>query len=409
MTRPPAKTRPAVDGAALLDRVHATIARYCVLPCPEAVDAVTLWIAATHAQEAWAYAPRLIIRAPLRRCGKSRLLDVVEAACHNPMMSVNASPAAIYRTVGMGSTMTLLLDEFDAIFGAKASGDEDLRGLLNAGHQRGRPVSRYDAGTQRVEHIETFCMVAMAGIGLAPETIEDRAVIVKMRRRAAGETVKPWRLRRDRPIITGLATELREWLAPHLAELETAEPVMPLEDRAADTWEPLIVIADFAAGDWPERARAAAVLLSEEADRVATNSDSGRLLADIRNAFGTEEALPTAGLLAKLRADDEAPWATWDKTGLTPIRLAAMLREYDIRSSNIRFPAPLGQTKGYRRADFTDAWSRYCPETTDSDDNGEWDGSSRPTQDPVPGVSSVGTGGTGGTGTPLPLRLIHSR
>ncbi|MBV1851905.1 DUF3631 domain-containing protein [Catellatospora tritici] len=401
--------RPAVDGADLLNRVHAAIVRYCVLPSPEAVDAVTLWIAATHAQEAWAYAPRLVIRAPQRRCGKSRLLDLVEGASFNPLMTVNASTAAVYRSVGAGDALTLLIDEFDTIFGPKASGDEDLRGLLNAGHQRGRPTIRYDANAQRVESIETFCMAALAGIGFAPDTIEDRAVIVKMRRRAPGERVDPWRIKRDRPVMVQLGAELRAWLTPNIPTLEAAQPAMPLEDRAADTWEPLIVIADFAGGDWPDRARAAAVALSGEADRVAVTSDSTRLLVDIRTAFATDDALPTGMLLARLRADDEAPWASWDKTGLTPIRLASLLREYDIRSSNIRFGGAVGQQKGYRRADFADAWSRYCPVTTDSDDSGEWDGSTRPSQDPVPGMSSLGTGGTGGTGTPRPLRLVHNK
>lgn len=34
-------------------------------------------------------------------------------------------------------------------------------------------------------------------------------------------------------------------------------PVMPVEDRAADTWEPLVAVADLAGGAWPEAARAA--------------------------------------------------------------------------------------------------------------------------------------------------------
>ena len=45
------------------------------------------------------------------------------------------------------------------------------------------------------------------------------------------------------------------------------------------------------------------------------------------------------------------------------MRLAAMLRDYDIRSANIRFGEPIGQVKGYYRADFADAWARYCPGT----------------------------------------------
>jgi hypothetical protein len=70
-----------------------------VLPSPHATDAVVLWIAATHAQPEWAHAPRLVIRAPERRCGKLRLLDVVEAASHDPLITVNAGPTAVYRSI----------------------------------------------------------------------------------------------------------------------------------------------------------------------------------------------------------------------------------------------------------------------------------------------------------------------
>ena len=108
---------------------------------------MALWIAATHAQAAWQHAPRLVIRAPVKRCGKSRLLDIVEGTCHAPLITVNASPAAVYRAIGTDTPPTLLVDEADTIFGGKnADANEDLRGLLNAGHQRNRPAIRWDAG-----------------------------------------------------------------------------------------------------------------------------------------------------------------------------------------------------------------------------------------------------------------------
>jgi|GEM_PF-6427076 len=86
-----------VDGAALLDDVRGALTRFVILPSDATTDAVVLWIAATHAQPAWAHAPRLVIRAPEKRCGKSRLLDVIEATYHDPLITVNASPAAVYR------------------------------------------------------------------------------------------------------------------------------------------------------------------------------------------------------------------------------------------------------------------------------------------------------------------------
>jgi hypothetical protein len=358
MTTP---AQPATNGAALLDALLEALTRYVILPDHHAADAVALWIAATHAQPAWAHAPRLVIRAPEKRCGKSRLLDIVEATCHAPFITVNSSPAAVYRSI-TDDPPTLLVDEADTIFGPKADGNEDLRGLLNAGHQRNRPAKRYDANTGRVESIPTFAMAALAGIGAMPDTIEDRAVIIRMRRRGPGETVAPYRHKRDRPTLQQLAADLANWLRTDLPTLEAAEPPMPVEDRAADTWEPLVVVADHAGGNWPDRARAAVLALTADADENGQMSMRLRLLADCRTAFGTDNALPTALLLERLKADPEAPWpwADFGPTGLTAMKLGAMLREYGIRSTTARFPPPTGQAKGYLRADFTDAWSRYC-------------------------------------------------
>ncbi|RSM56596.1 hypothetical protein DMB66_33845 [Actinoplanes sp. ATCC 53533] len=357
------KPHRVIEGPAILDRLHDVLTKYVVLPSPEALDAVVLWIAATHAQQAWAHAPRLVIRAPEKRCGKSRLLDVVEGTCCNPLITVNASTAAVYRSIGSDDPPTLLVDEADTIFGGKAAEtNEELRGLLNAGHQRNRPTIRWDNARNRVEKIATFAMAALAGIGQMPDTIEDRAVVVRMRRRAPGETVAPYRHRRDGPALRQLANDLSVWLRASLPKLEQAEPVMPLEDRAADTWEPLIAVADLAGGDWPDRGRHAAESLTAERDSNTVASDRIRLLTDCRAAFGAAEAIPTSMLLDRLKTDPEAPWSEYGGTGLTPMRLGTLLREYDIRPDTIRFPQPVGQAKGYRRAVFGDAWQRYCPE-----------------------------------------------
>ena len=422
-TTPDTQTRPCSsvadgleqEGAGLLDRLRAVLVRFVVLPSEEVTDAVVLWIAATHAQPAWAHAPRLVIRAPEKRCGKSRLLDVIEGTCHYPLITVNASPAAVYRAIGTDDPPTLLVDEADTLFGSRKSAEanEDLRGLLNAGHQRNRPAIRYDAATRQVERIPTFAMAALAGIGTMPDTIEDRAVVVKMRRRAPGETVAPYRHRRDSPTLRTLAGELRTWLRADLDRLERAEPAMPVEDRAADTWEPLVVVADLAGGHWPDRARTAAEFLTAEQQETGPVSNSARLLVDCRAAFAESAAIPTEELLTRLRADPESPWADWGPTGLSARKLAGLLADYDIHSTNIRFPDGT-QKKGYHRADFTDAWARYCPPDIDPapdpsqasqahhrrsarDGNDPWDGSIRPSTPIRPALTSTNELGTDGT------------
>ena len=115
------------EGAELLDDLRAVLVRYVAFPDQHSVDAVTLWIAATHALPAFECAPRLVITSPEKRCGKTRLLDIVGGTCHKPLATVDATVAAIFRSLGGDHPPTLIIDEADAIFGSKkvAENNED--------------------------------------------------------------------------------------------------------------------------------------------------------------------------------------------------------------------------------------------------------------------------------------------
>jgi len=189
------------------------------------------------------------LTSPVKRCGKSRLLDVIHATCYRPLIAVNISPAVLVRSIGTDPP-TLLLDEIDTVFGRKASENhEDLRGILNAGHQRNRPYIRcVGVGTaQCVEEFPSFTMAALAGIGSLPDTIEDRSVIIRLRRRAPGEKVAPFRIKTDVPALNALGGRLGAGVRSNAGMLGDAQPQMPVEDRAADCWEALV--AEFPALD----------------------------------------------------------------------------------------------------------------------------------------------------------------
>ncbi|EUA34573.1 hypothetical protein I552_5356 [Mycobacterium xenopi 3993] len=301
------------DGAALLDDVLSTFQRYVVFPDLHSAVGVALWTAATHALPAFECAPRLVITSPEKRCGKSRLLDIIAGTCHEPLMSVNATVAAIYRCIGNTHPPTLLIDEADALFGSKrvAEQHEDLRALVNAGHQRGRPALRCVGPNQIPTKFSTFAMVALAGIGSMPDTITDRAVNVTLRRRTRDERVSQFRTRRDGPRLAALRGRLAAWCAAQLDALAAAEPDMPVEDRAADTWEPLIAVADAAGGRWPELARAACTALVAAAEGNAEDASLGvRLLSDIRDVFAKQGQpfLSSTELVAELRRLEDSPW-----------------------------------------------------------------------------------------------------
>lgn len=345
----------ALSGAEILAELHGALTRYVIMPSPEAADAVVLWIAATHAAPAWNCAPRLDVTSPVKRCGKSRLLDIIVATCHDPLLTVNISPAALVRSIG-ADPPTLLLDEADTVFGPKAGDNhEDLRGILNAGHSRNRPYIRWDVSARATEHCPTFALAALAGIGALPDTITDRAVVVAMRRRAPGEVVARYRDRRDGAPLKELGTRLGVWIRGHLDELRDAEPDMPVEDRAADTWEPLIAVADLADGDWPARARKAAIVLTAEDDTDTTLG--ARLLADLRDVFGDADAMHGESILNALHKISEAPWGDYFGRPMNARDVAKLLKPYGVASVDVKIGGV--NRKGYRRDHLHDPWTRY--------------------------------------------------
>jgi len=376
---PPIPDPVLLDGAQLLDEVRASVKRYVVLPSVHTEVATTLWTAATHAAPKLYHFPRLSIRSPEKRCGKTRLLDLINALCRLPVPTANISSAVLYRVMGGDDPRTLLIDEADVIWGTKkaAEANDDLRGLVNSGFERERPTLRYNAATRQVEELHTFGFVALAGIGALPDTITDRSVNVVMRRRAVSEKVAPFRSRRDGGPLADLRDRLHKWIEGNFDAIDKAEPELPVDDRAADVWESLVIIADLAGGKWPALARAAAVELSREHDQDDTDAnDAIRLLADIRSVF-VGSSMPSKQLVNLLRGLDDSPWSEYD---LTTVGLATKLRNYKIRPR----PDKTGKVRGYRLEDFADAFDRYLTPDPSKDVN-----SSNPQVDPFDGSDDL--------------------
>jgi len=152
-----------------------------------------------------------------------------------------------------------------------------------------------------------------------------------------------------------------------LDEATEARPAMPagVEDRAADMWESLLAVADIAGGDWPDRARAAAMALVAVAREVEPSLNI-RLLADLRTVFGDEEQLTTKKIIAELCLLGDAPWNDLKGKPITDDHLARRLRQYGVKSKTLRLDDD-HFAKGYARADLHDAWRRYLPQSPTSD------------------------------------------
>jgi hypothetical protein len=131
-----------------------------------------------------------------------------------------------------------------------------------------------------------------------------------------------------------------------------------IQDRDADIWEALIAVADAAGGPWPQRAREAAIALVTAAKQIEPTLGI-RLLSDLKAVFGEVDQMSTAAILTALHGIEEAPWADLKGKPLDSRRLAKLLREYDVKSKDIRTAS--STLKGYVRADLVDVWSRYLP------------------------------------------------
>ncbi|MGI8705151.1 MAG: DUF3631 domain-containing protein [Sphingomicrobium sp.] len=351
----------ATVGAELLDEVHDFVGRFVSYPSDHAHFAHTLWLAHTHAMERWDSTPRIAFLSPEPGSGKSRCLEVSELLVPRPVEAVNVTPAYLFRKVAdEAGRPTILFDEVDTVFGPKAKDNEEIRGLLNAGHRRGAVAGRCVVRGKLVEteEIPAYCAVALAGLGGLPDTILSRCVVVRMRRRSPGEMVEPFRRRINGPEGLELRDRLAAWAELDVTPLVDRYPEIPpsINDRDADVWEPLLAIADAAGGDWPQRSRVAAVALVADSKR-GTPSLGIRLLADLRTIFGTEDHMATEDVLTQLHRIEESPWGDIRGKPLDARGLAQRLRPYEIKPTTVRI---LSSTpKGYRREDLHDAWARY--------------------------------------------------
>lgn len=350
------------DVSELLESVRVFVERFVVLPGESAKATVALFVLHTWTVEAAATTPYIVVASPERQSGKTRLLEVLTLLVRKPWHCASASEAALFRKV-QEDEPTLLLDETDATFGSHTERTEPLRALLNAGNRRGATVARIVGTKMEVRDFAVFCPKVLAGIdtGRLPETIIDRAIVLRMQRRRDDEHVERLRERIIGPEAAPLRDALEAWAAEAIDPLRDALPDLPdeLGDRAGDAWEPLFAIADLAGGEWPARARAAAIELSApgEGEEIGRGT---QLLAAIREALNGEDAIFTTALLKAINDNDELPFGAWnERTGLDARGLARQLRPYGIRPHTIRIGDVTA--KGYGGPALHEALTRYAP------------------------------------------------
>jgi Protein of unknown function (DUF3631)/Toprim-like len=343
----------SVTGTQLLDELASTLKRYIVLP-DHAEEAMALHIMHAWTIDAVDISPYLVIVSPTKQCGKTTLLILIYWLTPRSVLASNISGPAAYRFIEK-ELPTLIVDEADSF----VKEDENMRGILNSGHTK--PAAfvircEGEGSKQEPREFSTWCPKVIASIGPLADTLMDRSVRIMMRRKTKGEKVARRPLR-DTPELTNLRRRCLRWATDNMQALATAEPVMPdaLFNRLGDNWEPLLAIADLVGGEWPERARTAALALSG----VSDDQDRGiELLGDIRRVFHKTKLdwLGAKALVGHLIDLEDAPWAEWHNgKPISTRRVYLMLKDYHIKSRHER------EANRYHKKDFEEAWESYLP------------------------------------------------
>jgi hypothetical protein len=330
----------AVNGGELIHALIGDLTRYVSLE-PDYAAVASFWSLHTYLVNQVFITPRLAITAPQPRCGKTTLVNWLQTVVQRPLPSVNVSAAAVYHIVE-NLQPTLLIDEADTFLATK----NELRGILNSGHQKNGYVHRWDPQQKCLRSYSTFCACAISLIGTLPPTLQDRSVRVRLRRRRPDEKIAS--LRTDQ-INEEIARRCARWALDNQYVYEAADPTLPeqLFNRVADNWRPLLAVADVIGGEWPARLRDIAIKIAE-LEAGEDQSPDTQLLRDIQNVFADRAWITTNDLLTGLHLRE------YEITGK---RLANKLKPYGIEPKQERRGERV--ERGYLAKDFADAFARY--------------------------------------------------
>lgn len=346
-----------VDTNWMVEEIKRQINYYCILP-DECIAPIVTWIIGTYCFNAFRIFPKLCIFSPQKRCGKSTLMEVLDALSNSSLMASNVSPAVIYRIIESYQP-TLLLDEADTWLVGKHVND-DMRGIINSGHTKTTArVLRCEGDKSEPKVYSTWSPMAIGMIGKPQSTIADRAIMVSMRRKLKNETTHKLFVDYKEKCIE-LRRAILRWSKDKSEAISKTNPKPPPlnNDRAMDNWTPLLAIAQCIGEP----------LLSEINDSyfIINTDDTDEedigveLLKDIESIFSKLriDRIHSQPLVIQLTTMDDRPWSEWKRgKPMTANSLSRLLKAFNIKPKDIRINDTV--RKGYDKKEFLDSFGRY--------------------------------------------------
>jgi putative DNA primase/helicase len=222
-------------------------------------------------------------------------------------------------------------------------------------------IQRTDPRTGHVNQFDVFCPKVLSGIDLLahlkPAT-RTRCITINLLPKLAHEQVTSFHDADDDKNFPTLRSKLLRWATDNMATIKQAKPAMPKEytNRLADNFRLMLAIAELAGGDWPKRARAAALKLTPE-ERPSPGS---RLLADMRELFAQHgKMLASTQVVTLLVSNDEGEWANYRGRPINKYEVAQLLKPYGIKPDLIYLRGQ--HVRGYKSEWFEIAFAHYLP------------------------------------------------
>ena len=354
----------AVSTAELLAQIETVIKKHVVLS-DHAAAALAVWVLHTYTFDRRDTVAYVAIESPEKRCGKTTLLSVLAAMACKPLIASNITAPALFRAIDT-CRPTLFIDEADTFL----AGNGTLRGLINSGNtwrtayvlrlSRSRPGRRrrtLENSEPGLKKYSCWCPKVIAMIGRVPDTIADRSIVVPMARKLVTETCAPLAELHPAEIKSKCARFALD-AGPAIAQSAKIRGE-GLNDRAADTFDPLYVITRLAGAGWEAKLHAAALALTSPSQ---FQNSGAELLLDLFGLFirSGREKIFSRDLVSALRDDGgglRSP--TLKSSPINEYEISQILRPYGIKPSNLRIGKDVN--RGYVAAEFRDALRRYVP------------------------------------------------
>lgn len=356
----------------LVKRIETYIQDYVTLADQHYSLPIALWIIGTYCFTEFDAYPYVVITAPTKRSGKTRLSEMIGNCASNPRNFAAMTPATVFQCIETEKP-TLIVDEAEEL-SSEAAGT--MRAVLNVGYRRGQTVPRAVRGGG-IKEYPTYCPKVFVLIGDVYATLRDRSIVITMRRADTRRRFMFDVAREEgkelRELISAAVTD-KTGAIQHAFQKHTGLPF--LQDRDEEIWTALFCLAEVFCKDRLAELQTAAVDIAtektaesrryvdlKEAETAAMEDEyAKRLITDLYGLFVTGgKVLSTEDTLAALKAIPTAPWRKFRGDGLSAHDLANMLSRFGVRPVRIALGSGRNNRqfkRGYKRTDVERAMGK---------------------------------------------------